>query len=76
MLYVLLRIYCVEVHTAFTFYSEDVAGSSAMKLYAVITCNTNMKPQAHENPEAHKTYFLICGDRSSQLALTGWRPTR
>jgi len=73
MLYVLLGIYCVEVRSAFTFYSEDVAGFSPMKLHGVITCHTSMKPQAPENPRAQTTYFSICGDRTSQPA--GWRPT-
>jgi hypothetical protein len=76
MLYVLLGIHCAEVHTAFTFYTEDVAGSPPMKPHGIITCNTNIKPQANENPRAHTTYFSICGDQSSQLVLTGWRPTR
>jgi hypothetical protein len=75
MLYALLGTYCVGVHTAFTFYSENVSGSSPMKLHGVITCNTYLKPQAHEKPRAHITYFSISDDRSSQLALTGGRPT-
>jgi len=44
MPYVLLGIYCVEVRSAFTFYSEDVADFSPTKLNGVIICHTNVKP--------------------------------
>jgi hypothetical protein len=70
---VLLEIYCAEVRSAFTFYSEDVAGFSPVKLHCIINCHTNMKPQAHEKTRTHTTYFSIYGDWSRQLAE--WPPT-